>query len=171
MWRPGPQGSIRQDYTNFQTEEKQTLEIVNLSRERNQLRKKKKYFLPRSRGLSVLRLGQRRALEGNRLRLISFTCFMRFESHRHYHHDFDSPWGEINGASSLAIPIMISSHHVRDHHDGDHQHNHRHHRSHLEVRLMAPAASRSPSWSLSLFMSRSASVSAMLSVSSWGEKY
>ena len=42
---------------------------------------------------------------------------------------------------------------------------------HLEVRLMAPAASRSPSWSLSLFMSRSASVSAMLSVSSWEKKY
>ena len=56
----------------------------------------------------MLWLGQRRALEGNRLRLISFTCFMRFESHRHYHHDFDSPWGEINGSSSFSIPIMIS---------------------------------------------------------------
>ena len=103
--------------------------------------------------------------------LNSIICFMRFQSHRHYPHDFDSPWGEINGSSSLAIPIMISSHHVRDHHDGDHQHNHRHHHSHLEVRLMAPAASRSPSWSLSLFMSRSASVSAILSVSSWEKKY
>ena len=56
----------------------------------------------------MLWLGQRRALEGNRLRLISMISFMRFQSHRHYHHDFDSPWGEINGSSSLPIPIMIS---------------------------------------------------------------